>query len=128
MKYYAVRKGHHPRIIAGEWAQVEPEIKKEISGFRGPEWKGFPTRAQAEAYMAEREPAQSSASTVEANREDVLAREFQFTADAVIFVDGSRNFDNVDFDHAKPNRTLNKKKSFYFGSYGIIIFFRDGSV
>jgi hypothetical protein len=134
MKYYAVRKGHHPRIIAGEWAQVEPEIKKEISGYTRPEWKGFPTRAQAEAYMAETgdktpQPAAGNrGQTAYTNPEDALAAEFQFSADAVIFVDGSRNFDNIDFDHAKPNRTRNKKKSFYFGSYGIIIFFRDGSV
>jgi hypothetical protein len=125
MKYYAVRKGHHPRIIAGEWAQAEPEIKKEISGFRGPEWKGFPTRAQAEAYMAEGAAKPTAAPQA---REDALAAEFQFTADAVIFVDGSRNFDNIDFDNQKPHRTRNKKKSFYFSSYGIIIFYRDGSI
>jgi hypothetical protein len=126
MKYYAVRKGHHPRIIAGEWRDAEPEIKKEISGFSNPEWKGFKTKAEADAYMQAAEPVRAASEAEDP--EDALAAKFQFTADAVIFVDGSRNFDADDFDGAKPDRSLNKKKNFYFGSYGFLIFYRDGSV
>jgi hypothetical protein len=138
MKYYAVRKGKHPRIIAGEWKAVEPEVRKEISGFPNPEWKGFKTREEAEAYMAQGNAAKprkavsgwraSNTRMETRDPEDEMASEFRFTADAVIFVDGSRNFDNVDFDGAKPHRRLSKNKNFYFGSYGILIFFRGGSV
>jgi hypothetical protein len=137
MKYYAIRKGKNIGIISGEWEEVQDEIKEAITGFPNPEWKGFKTREEADAYMAQASTARSKKAPVKKNsnapaeewdEEDQLAAEFKFTADAVVFVDGSRNFDSPDFEGGKSDSRRTKKDNFYYGAYGIIIFFRDGSV
>lgn len=46
-KYYAVRQGRHPGIYES-WAACQ----KEVTGFKGAEFKSFPKRTDAEAYMA----------------------------------------------------------------------------
>jgi hypothetical protein len=138
-KFYVVRKGNKTGIFPGEWEEVQDEIKEAISGYPNPEWKSFKSEKEAEAYLknlpeeeldSEQQAAQenSNASEEEWDDEDKLAAEFKFTADAVVFVDGSRNFDDSDFEGGKSDGRRKKNENFYYGAYGIIIFFRDGSV
>ena len=137
MKYYAIKRGKHQRIIKGEWKDVEPEVRKEITGVSNPKYKGFKTEAEALRYLHEDDDNCSNGTSTATGKSEVTSGNaneltanpaFEFTSDAVIFVDGSRNFDAPDFDGKSPNRKLNKNKNFYFSPYGIIIFFRDGSV
>ena len=118
MKYYAVKAGAVEKIISGEWNEAEPKIRSLIKGVSGAKYKGFKTEAEAEKFLRQD-------SAPEKIDDDTP---FEFTSDAVIFVDGSRNFDVPDFDGRKPNRSLNKDKGFYYSPYGMIIFFRDGSI
>ena len=53
MKYYAIKRGKHQRIIKGEWKDVEPEVRKEITGVSNPKYKGFKTEAEALRYLHE---------------------------------------------------------------------------
>lgn len=46
-KYYAVRKGRNPGIYT-TW----PEAQKQVSGFKGAEFKSFPTKDEAENYIS----------------------------------------------------------------------------
>lgn len=46
-KYYAVRAGVNPGVYL-TW----PECQEQIAGFRGASYKSFPTREDAEAYVA----------------------------------------------------------------------------
>ena len=48
MKYYAVKKGYTTGIF-DNWA----ECQKAISGFSHPDFKGFKTREEAEAYLSD---------------------------------------------------------------------------
>lgn len=124
MKYYAVNAGNKKTIIKGEWKDVEPKVRSLITGVPNPKFKGFKTEAEALEFLKEGTSAeQKTAYSASAGKEA-----FEFKSDAVIFVDGSRNFDVPDFDGKKPNRSLNKDKGFYYSPYGMIIFFRDGSV
>ncbi|RFN48511.1 ribonuclease h1 [Fusarium flagelliforme] len=45
-KYYAVRRGREPGIYTS-WAECQRQVKR----FRRCRYKGFPTRAEAEAFM-----------------------------------------------------------------------------
>jgi viroplasmin and RNaseH domain-containing protein len=45
-KFYAVRKGHSTGIFT-DW----PTCQQATAGFRGAEFKSFPTRQEAEAYL-----------------------------------------------------------------------------
>lgn len=45
-KFYAVRRGLRPGIYT-DW----DTCKQQVTGFKGAEYKGFPTRAEAEAYI-----------------------------------------------------------------------------
>jgi ribonuclease HI len=48
LKFYAVRKGHHPGI----YTSFE-DVQKQITGFSYPEWKTFKAKDAAEAFLAE---------------------------------------------------------------------------
>lgn len=128
MKYYAVKAGSVKKIIMGEWSEAEPEIRSLITGVSSPRYKGFKTEAEALKYLNEDEESSTNAAAASDNSGKAAEEAFEFTSDAVVFVDGSNNFDNRDFDGKKPNRTLNKKDDYYYASYGMIIFYRDGSV
>ncbi|WP_159721440.1 ribonuclease H1 domain-containing protein [Enterococcus sp. CSURQ0835] len=45
-KFYAVRKGKRPGIY-----HTWPEAQKQVAGFSGAEYKSFPTKQAAEAFM-----------------------------------------------------------------------------
>lgn len=45
-KYYAVKNGYHIGIF-----ETWEECKKEVNGYSGAEFKGFSTRAEAQAYI-----------------------------------------------------------------------------
>ncbi len=122
MKYYAVKAGNTKEIIAGEWSEVELQIRERITGVSNPKYKGFKTEAEAQKYLDEDEEAESAGEALEEDKP------FEFTTDAVVFVDGSCNFDNNDFDGKEPNRKINKREDYYYSSYGMIIFYRDGSI
>jgi len=47
-KFYAVRRGRTPGVYA-TWA----ECQRQTTGFKGAEFKSFPTRAAAEAWLAD---------------------------------------------------------------------------
>lgn len=51
-KYYAVRRGRRPGIYT-TWS----EASAHVAGFAGAEFRGFATRAEAEDYMAGKQPA-----------------------------------------------------------------------
>ena len=51
-KFYAVRRGRVPGIYTA-W----DECRRQVTGFKGAEYKGFETRADAEAFMAGGEAA-----------------------------------------------------------------------
>ncbi|HAT56561.1 MAG TPA: hypothetical protein DCS74_03175 [Veillonellaceae bacterium] len=51
-KFYAVRKGRKTGIFL-TWAAC----RKEVTGFPGAEFKGFPTREEAEQFMGQKEAA-----------------------------------------------------------------------
>ena len=118
MKYYAVKAGAVEKIISGEWNEAEPKIRSLIKGVSGAKYKGFKTEAEAEKFLRQDSAPEKI--------DDYTP--FEFTSDALIFLYCSINFDSPDFDGNKPARTLNKDKSFYYSPYGIIIFFRDGSI
>lgn len=46
-KFYAIAAGHRPGIYTN-W----PEAQAQVNGFSGAVYKGFPTRAEAEAWLA----------------------------------------------------------------------------
>lgn len=124
MKYYAVKAGNTKEIIAGEWSEVELQIRELITGVSNPKYKGFKTEAEAQKYLDEDDEAEQASEALEEDKP------FEFTTDAVVFVDGSSNFDSNDFDGdaKKANRKINKREDFYYSSYGMIIFYRDGSI
>lgn len=140
MKYYAIRRGKKRTIIAGEWRDVEGQIKSLISGVSFPEWKGFKTRAEAEAYMNEGQAANSEGqkafgvSTTSGKMGDGGNEElpkyvidFEFSTDAVAFVDGSCNFNCNQFDRVDKKKRL-YGDGVYYSSYGMVIFFKDGTI
>lgn len=51
-KFYAVRKGREPGIFL-TWQ----DCRKAVTGFPGAEFKGFPTREEAEQFMGQKEAA-----------------------------------------------------------------------
>jgi ribonuclease HI len=50
VKFYAVKTGKTTGIF-----ETWPECQESIKGFSGAEYKSFPTRAEAEAYLADRD-------------------------------------------------------------------------
>lgn len=74
MKYYAVRAGKSPGIYTS-WE----ECKKQVHGFKGAQYKSFPTKAEAEAFMG-------------AENLSAAPDETRLAADeALAYVDGSYN-------------------------------------
>lgn len=61
-KVYAVRKGHKTGIF-----ETWEECKAAVEGFSGAEYKGFPSRAEAESYCFGVASAQTAADTVKVN-------------------------------------------------------------
>lgn len=55
MKYYAVRKGRKPGVYAA-W----PECQEQVKGFSGAEYKSFPSREEAEGYVAGAAPVDNA--------------------------------------------------------------------
>lgn len=108
-KFYAVRKGKTIGILA-TW----DECKESVHGYSGAEYKSFPTRAEAEAYMAIGAGAQGgrrgrSAGTVRAVGTSGTAGEARVTAkkserrgsgeELVAYVDGSYHVGTGEFSY-----------------------------
>ncbi len=71
--YYAVKAGHKPGIYK-TWA----ECKKQVDGFSGASYKGFPTLAEAEAFLG-------TPTALKAETEKIITE----ASEAVAYVDGS---------------------------------------
>jgi ribonuclease HI len=65
-KYYAVRKGHRTGIFT-EWFGPNG-AQAQVVGFPGAQYRGFPTRADAEAFLGESPAAVQKAPSVAAKR------------------------------------------------------------
>ncbi|VDG24958.1 ribonuclease H family protein [Lactiplantibacillus mudanjiangensis] len=95
-KFYAVRAGYHPGIYT-TWA----ECQKQTSGYGGAQFKSFPTRAEAEAFMqgSTTKPARKTPSKSGATTKSAPARH----ADITVYTDGgNRNTGNVQGGQVKP--------------------------
>jgi ribonuclease HI len=53
-KFYAIRRGHRPGIYT-QWFGPEG-AQRQVEGFAGAVYRGFPSRAEAEAFMAGASP------------------------------------------------------------------------
>ena len=87
-KYYAVKKGRHPGIYA-TW----PECQKQISGFSGASYKGFPSRSAAEEWLrGGTDQKQAALPNKQSENDDVIH----------VYTDGgSRNHGNKAGQHVK---------------------------
>ena len=85
-KYYAVKKGYVPGIYS-TW----DDCRKQVSGFPGATYKGFPTREEAESYLGEQKTEK-----VESASEN---QEADYTPEAVAYVDGSYGKDEKTFSY-----------------------------
>ena len=74
MKYYAVRKGRQKGIFTS-W----PECQKQVSGFKGAEFKSFKTKSEAQTYLNQTNSLQNHQQQTSMTKEDAL----------VVYVDGS---------------------------------------
>ena len=74
MKYYAVRKGRQEGIFTS-W----PECQKQVSGFKGAEFKSFKTKSEAQTYLNQTNSLQNHQQQTSMTKEDAL----------VVYVDGS---------------------------------------
>ena len=94
-KVYAVRKGHKTGIF-----ETWEECKAAVEGFSGAEYKGFPSRAEAESYCFGVASAQTAADAVKVNetapievssKQDTLTHHNEILApdQLITYVDGS---------------------------------------
>lgn len=94
-KVYAVRKGHKTGIF-----ETWEECKAAVEGFSGAEYKGFPSRAEAESYCFGAASAQAAANAVKVNetapievssKQDTLTHHNEILApdQLITYVDGS---------------------------------------
>ena len=91
MTFYAVRKGRKPGIYTN-W----PEAQKQVSGFSGPQYKKFTTRADAQAYMGNNLLLEKEGNDYTDVEIATLAKEFPIT----VFTDGGAiDNDNLIADH-----------------------------
>ena len=78
-KFYAVRAGRQTGIFES-W----DICKAQVTGFKGAEFKGFPSLQEAEAYMQGEKPAAAAASE-------------QLSQGAIAYVDGSYHIGTKEF-------------------------------
>lgn len=90
-KVYAVRKGHKTGIF-----ETWEECKTAVEGFSGAEYKGFPSRAEAESYcfgkaVADTKMVADKATPANGESETMLARHNESLApdQLITYVDGS---------------------------------------
>lgn len=81
-KFYAVRKGHKTGIFHS-WDQC----KEQVHGFKGAEYKSFPTEEEAQNYMG------GGIRTTLKGKEDLLEGE------CIAYVDGSFDASNHSFSY-----------------------------
>ncbi|AHL70874.1 hypothetical protein BW16_05590 [Bacillus pumilus] len=96
-KVYAVRKGH----VTGIFSTWE-ECKKAVNGFRKAEYKGFPSKEEADAYLAQKESEDPILTPKEETR-------FDKDNTVIAYVDGSY------------------KKELDRYSYGLLLILPDGT-
>lgn len=81
-KFYAVRVGKTPGVYT-DW----PSAQAQVTGVKGPQYKSFPTRAEAEAYMhetsGENDASTKSASKGKKTRNSLQAPEIDEIDEAV---------------------------------------------
>lgn len=93
-KFYAVRKGRKTGVFL-TWA----ECQKQVNGFSGPEYKSFPTREAAEAYVY--------GATVKMDTPVI-----DETERAVAYVDGSYNVVTKEYSYGAILIYLGKEYEF----------------
>ncbi len=85
-KYYAVVSGRKPGIYTS-W----PEAQAQVNGWQGAKFKGFPTRKEAEVWLASPTYSQSAKKTPSSAR-PTIASTSPKTGEVTIYTDGGARF------------------------------------
>ena len=80
MKFYAVRRGKQTGVFTS-WEACQAQVK----GFSGAQYKSFPTKVEAEAYVAGQDPAPHQPTSIPLIRDQGSSGQLE----AHIWVDGS---------------------------------------
>lgn len=94
-KFYAVRVGHKPGVYL-TWA----DCQAQINHYSGAQYKSFPTRAEAEAFLT---GSTTTNSTRSARAKPATVKPIDTNADIIVYTDGgNRNTGNVQGGQVKP--------------------------